>query len=86
MKKAKQTDYNRNREFRNIERLKRLDNELVGEVQSNLEEALIDIKRETNNWYLKYADDNGITVAEAQKVAESADIKELSSKAKQYVK
>lgn len=86
MKQAKQIDYNRDREFRNIERLKRLDNEIVGEIQGNLEEALIDIKRETNNWYLKYADDNGITVAEAQKVAESADIKELSSKAKQYVK
>ncbi len=81
-----QIEYNRDREFRNIERLKKLDNELVGEIQSNLQQALMEINQESNNWYLKYAKDNGISVAEAKKAAQTADIKELSFKAKAYVK
>ena len=48
--------------------------------------ALNDCQDALYSWYGKYADATGITVAEARKAAETADINALAKKAKEYVK
>ena len=55
------------------------------EIENAVQKAYQDSADQLYAWYGKYAKDNGITLAEAQKVAESADIKALAEKAKQYV-
>lgn len=45
-----------------------------------------DIQKEIDSFYARYADKEGITLAEAKKRVKTADIKEFERKAKKYVK
>lgn len=47
---------------------------------------LDDIQKEIDSFYTRYADKEGITLAEAKKRVKTADIKEFERKAKRYVK
>ncbi len=47
---------------------------------------LDDIQKEIDSFYARYADKEGITLAEAKKRVKTADIKEFERKAKRYVK
>lgn len=79
-------DYWRNRENEqhkhNITEEKKYNQELNKIYKDMMDEC----KRSINNFYAKYASENGITMAEAKKRASKLDIEEFSRKAKRYVK
>lgn len=79
-------DYWRNRENEqhkhNITEEKKYNQELNKIYKDMMDEC----KRSINDFYTKYASENGITMAEAKKRASKLDIEEFSRKAKRYVK
>ena len=79
-------DYWRNRENEqhkhNITEEKKYNQELNKIYKDMMDEC----KRYINNFYAKYASENGITMAEAKKRASKLDIEEYARKAAKYVK
>lgn len=79
-------DYWRNRENEqhkhNITEEKKYNQELNKIYKDMMNEC----KRSINNFYAKYASENGITMAEAKKRASKLDIEEYARKAAKYVK
>lgn len=79
-------DYWRNRENEqhkhNITEEKKYNQELNKIYKDMMDEC----KRSINNFYAKYASENGITMAEAKKSASKLDIEEYARKAAKYVK
>ena len=79
-------DYWRNRENEqhkhNITEEKKYNQELNKIYKDMMDEC----KRSINNFYAKYASENGITMAEAKKRASRLDIEEYARKAAKYVK
>ena len=79
-------DYWRNRENEqhkhNITEEKKYNQELNKIYKDMMDEC----KRSINNFYAKYASENGITMAEAKKRASKLDIEEYARKAAKYVK
>lgn len=63
-----------------------MDNDqIAAEIAEVNSKAYLEAQEQLYAWYGKYADANGITIEEARKAAEEADIKALAKRAKTYV-
>ena len=58
------------------------DNEVFDKVKEITSDMLREIDKEISNFYVKYAKDEGIPLAEAKKKIDETDIKDLESRVK----
>lgn len=80
------SDYWKKREQENRKRNNRSEAEYAKEIRKTYEFAMDQIQREIDSFYAKYAEKEGITIAQAKKRASKLDMEEYSRKAKKYVK
>lgn len=80
------SDYWKKREQENRKRNIRSEAEYAQEIRRTYEFAMDQIQREIDSFYAKYAEKEGITIAQAKKRASKLDMEEYSRKAKKYVK
>ena len=59
--------------------------ELAGLVQAANTKTYLENQEQLYAWYAKYGDANGISITEAQKLAEEIDVKTLAKRAKEFV-
>ena len=83
---ATNSDYWKKREQENRNRNIRSEAEYAKEIRKTYEFAMDQIQREIDSFYAKYAEKEGITIAQAKKRASKLDMEEYSRKAKKYVK
>jgi len=77
--------YEIRREQQHIEYLKQKDIDTVTELRRIYSKSADKLYEQILKWAAKYAGDHGITIEEAMKVADTADIKALSIAAEKYV-
>src|SRR5690625_293571 len=78
--------YWRKRERRHMKEREKSANKIARKLKANQQQVIDDIDSQINEFYGRYADKEGITMAEARKRAAKADIKKYESKAKKYVR
>ena len=83
---ATSSEYWRKREQENLRKNLKSEAEYAKEIQQTYRFAMDQIQKEIDSFYVKYAKDKGITIAQAKKRASKLDIEEYSRKAKKYVK
>ena len=79
-------EYWRKRESDNLKSMVTNESELKARLEKQYKEALKEINNEINKFYQNYSDKEKITISDALKRVKQHDVKEFSSKAKQYVK
>ncbi|MEB5628935.1 minor capsid protein [Staphylococcus capitis] len=77
--------YWRKRAKENIQQEQKHDDEVFDKVKEITSDMLREIDKEISNFYVKYAKDEGIPLAEAKKKIDETDIKDLESRVKKYV-
>ena len=77
--------YWRNRAKENMQQEQKHDDEVFDKVKEVTSDMLREIDKEISNFYVKYAKDEGIPLAEAKKRIDETDIKDLESRVKKYV-
>lgn len=83
--KQQQLEYARKREAERLEWILRQDRNFVQETNAQLRFAMEQSLKESAAWISKYAGKEGMSPADALKLASSADIRALAEKAKIYV-
>ncbi len=83
---ATSSEYWRKREQENLRKNLKSEAEYAKEIQQTYNFAMDQIQKEIDSFYAKYADKEGITIAQAKKRASKLDLEEYSRKAKKYVK
>ncbi len=78
--------YWREREEKHIRESIKTDKELAAELARNQKRAMQEIQLQIDAFYGRYADKEGITMAEARKRVSKLDIEAYAEKAKRYVK
>lgn len=61
-------------------------NGYLKEVEEDYAKAKIDLEKSIAYWYRRFADNNGISYAEAQQMLKSDELKELRWSLKEYIK
>lgn len=79
-------EYWRKREEEALEKYQKSEAEYDKEIKRIYSNMLADCQTQINAFYGRYADKEGITLAEAKKRVKTADIKDFERKAAQYVK
>lgn len=73
-----------------FEQLEKASHQEALQTYSNIEQSFIDVQRELerkiNNWYVRFANNNEITIAEAKKLLNSQELKEFKWDVKDYIK
>ena len=77
--------YWRKRAKENMQQEQKHDDEVFDKVKEITSDMLREIDKEISNFYVKYAKDEGIPLAEAKKKIDETDIKDLESRVKKYV-
>lgn len=85
-KSKSSAEYWRQREAENLKKYLLSEEEYVKHVHEILDYTADQIQREINGFYSKYADKEGISIADAKRRIKSADVEEFARKAKRYVK
>ncbi|HEY4554693.1 MAG TPA: minor capsid protein [Bacillaceae bacterium] len=80
------SNYWRERELKHIQRMKKEDSKNARRLMAMYQRALDEIQHQIEAFYGRYADKEGITMAEARKRVEPLDIEKYAEKAKRYVK
>lgn len=83
---ATNSEYWKKREQENLRKNLKSEAEYAKEIQQTYKFAMDQIQKEIDSFYAKYADKEGITIAQAKKRASKLDMEEYSRKAKKYVK
>lgn len=83
---AKNKEYWKRRERKNISKQIKSDNKLAKEIMRNQREALDNIEEQIESFYGRYATKEGITMEQARKRVAKTNIKKYERKAKKYVK
>lgn len=83
---ATNSEYWKKREQENLWKNLKSEAEYAKEIQQTYKFAMDQIQKEIDSFYAKYADKEGITIAQAKKRASKLDMEEYSRKAKKYVK
>lgn len=83
---ATNSEYWRKREQENLRKNLKSEAEYAKEIQQTYNFAMDQIQKEIDSFYAKYADKEGVTIAQAKKRASKLDMEEYSRKAKKYVK
>src|SRR5690625_839630 len=78
--------YWRKREHRHMKEREKSANKIARKLKANQQQVIDDIDSQINEFYGRYADKEGITMAEAKRRATKADIKKYENKAKKYVR
>lgn len=78
-------EYWEDRERENLRKYLKKDKEYLEELNDIYKYTMDQVQKEIDSFYAKYADKEGITIAEAQKRASKLDMEEYSRKAKKYV-
>lgn len=86
IKNIKQYSYWRKREQAAHAQRAKSDAEIEKEIRSIYAEMADGIQKEIDSFYAKYAAENGITIAEAQRRASTLDMEEYERKAEKYVR
>lgn len=79
-------EYWRQREAENLKKYLLSEEEYVKRVHEILDYTADQIQREINGFYSKYADKEGISIADAKRRIKEADVEAFARKAKRYVK
>lgn len=74
------------REKKHIEQLNKADDDYSSKLQGHYDETIKDINNDINEFYVKYANKEGISLAEAKKKVANEDVKAFQSTAKKMVK
>ncbi|WP_461241123.1 ADP-ribosyltransferase [Paucilactobacillus sp. N302-9] len=74
------------REKKHIEQLNKADEDYSSKLQGHYDETIKDINNDINEFYVKYANKEGISLAEAKKKVANEDVKAFQSTAKKMVK
>ena len=74
--------YWRKRAKENMQQEQKHDDEVFDKVKEVTSDMLREIDKEISNFYVKYAKDEGIPLAEAKKKIDETDIKDLESRVK----
>lgn len=85
-KSKSSAEYWRQREAENLKKYLLSEEEYVKRVHEILDYTADQIQREINGFYSKYADKEGISIAEAKRRIKEADVEGFARKAKRYVK
>ena len=80
------SQYWKDREAENLKRNKLTEEQYKAEVEKIYNRMQRDIQREIDSFYGRYADKEGISIAEAKKRVSKLDMDDYERKAKQYVK
>lgn len=83
--KQRQYEYSKKREAQHLEWILKQDRNFLQEVNDQLRYAMEQSLKEAGAWVSKYSGKEGISPADALKLASTADIKALAEKAKIYV-
>lgn len=78
--------YWKNREEQNLRSNLKEEEEYVKEINRIYDRLMVQITKEINDFYVKYAKKEGITISEAKKRVKKLDINAYAEKAKKYVK
>lgn len=78
--------YWKNREEENLQSNLKEEEEYVKEINRIYDRMMVQITKEINDFYVKYAKKEGITISEAKKRVKKLDINAYAEKAKKYVK
>lgn len=78
--------YWKNREEENLRSNLKEEEEYVKEIDRIYDRMMVQITKEINDFYVKYAKKEGITISEAKKRVKKLDINAYAEKAKKYVK
>ena len=78
--------YWKNREEQNLRSNLKEEEEYVKEINRIYDRMMVQITKEINDFYVKYAKKEGITISEAKKRVKKLDINAYAEKAKKYVK
>lgn len=85
-KSKSSAEYWRQREAENLKKYLLSEEEYVKRVHEILDYTADQIQREINGFYSKYADKEGISIADAKRRIKEADVEAFARKAKRYVK
>lgn len=85
-KSKSSAEYWRQREAENLKKYLLTEEEYVKHVHEILDYTADQIQREINGFYSKYADKEGISIADAKRRIKEADVEAFARKAKRYVK
>ena len=73
-----------------FEQLEKASHQEAMQVYSNIEQSFMevqkDLERKINNWYVRFADNNQISITEAKKLLNSKELKEFKWDVKDYIK
>ena len=73
-----------------FEQLEKASHQEAMQVYSNIEQSFMEVQRELerkiNNWYVRFADNNQISITEAKKLLNSKELKEFKWDVKDYIK
>lgn len=83
--RQKAYDYAKEREMQHIKASMRSDEEVKKEIQKLYENLSKDIETDINNWIMKYANTEGITIAKAKRRISTHDVKEHKEKVARYI-
>lgn len=86
MKTIDSKTYWKNREEENLRSNLKEEEEYVKEINRIYDRMMVQITKEINDFYVKYAKKEGITISEAKKRVKKLDINAYAEKAKKYVK
>ena len=86
MKTIDSKTYWKNREEQNLRSNLKEEEEYVKEINRIYDRMMVQITKEINDFYVKYAKKEGITISEAKKRVKKLDINAYAEKAKKYVK
>ena len=86
MKTIDSKTYWKNREEQNLRSNLKEEEEYVKEINRIYDRMMVQITKEINDFYVKYAKREGITISEAKKRVKKLDINVYAEKAKKYVK
>lgn len=86
MKTIESKTYWKNREEQNLRSNLKEEEEYVKEINRIYDRMMVQITKEINDFYVKYAKKEGITISEAKKRVKKLDINAYAEKAKKYVK
>jgi len=79
-------DYWRQREQQHIAEMKGKESKYSEDIKRIYEQTLREIQKEIDSFYVKYAQDNDMTLAEAKKAVSKMDVQAFSDQAAKYVK
>ena len=73
-----------------FEQLEKASHQEAMQVYSNIEQSFMEVQKELerkiNNWYVRFADNNQISITEAKKLLNSKELKEFKWDVKDYIK